>query len=221
MQMTDGGGAAEQRVAHLGKRQQAMLEFIDHTQRERGYPPSVREIGAAVNLSSPATVHRHLRALEADGWLTRDPSRPRALIVNFDWQTGVKGERRPTRHVPLIGDVAAGTDVLAQQNVEELLPLPADFTGSGELFMLRVRGDSMIDAGIWDRDYVVARHQPDAEPGDIVVAGIDGDEGTVKRYRPSGDEIVLEPANSEHAAIVRPADDVTIYGKVVTVIRRV
>lgn len=220
MGTSDTTGAADQRVAHLGARQRAMLEFIDVTQRERGYPPSVREIGEAVDLSSPATVHRHLRTLEADGWLTRDPSRPRALIVNFDWQTGVKGERRPTRHVPLIGDVAAGTDVLAQQNVEELLPLPADFTGSGELFMLRIRGDSMIDAGIWDRDYVVARHQPNAEAGDIVVAGIDGEEGTVKRFRPSGNEIVLEPANAEHRPIVRPAGEVTIFGKVVTVIRR-
>ncbi len=212
--------AADRRVAHLGDRQRAMLEFIDATQRERGYPPSVREIGEEVELRSPATVHRHLRALEADGWIRRDPSRPRALIVNFDWQTGVKGERRPTRHVPLVGDVAAGTDVLAQQNVEELLPLPADFTGSGELFMLRVRGDSMINAGIWDRDYVVARHQPDAESGDIVVAGINGEEGTVKRLRLSGDDIVLEPANPDHRPIVCAAGEVTIYGKVVTVIRR-
>ena len=212
--------AAGQRVAHLGERQRQILEFIDDTQRERGYPPSVREIGEEVNLRSPATTHRHLRALEADGWIRRDPSRPRALIVNFDCQTGVKGERRPTRHVPLVGDVAAGTDVLAQQNVEELLPLPADFTGSGELFMLRVRGDSMIDIGICDRDYVVARHQPDAAAGDIVVAGIDGGEGTVKRYRRDGGNVVLEPANANHRSIVRPADEVTIYGKVVTVIRR-
>ena len=212
--------AADDRVAHLGERQREMLEFIDVMQRERGYPPSVREIGEKVDLKSPATVHRHLRALEADGWIRRDPARPRALIVSFDWQTGVKGERRPTRHVPLIGDVAAGTDVLAQQNVEELLPLPADFTGSGELFMLRVRGDSMINAGICDRDYVVARHQPDAESGDIVVAGIAGEEGTVKRLRLTGDDIVLEPANPDHRPIVCAADEVTIYGKVVTVIRR-
>jgi len=212
--------AADQRVAHLNERQRAMLEFIDVMQRERGYPPSVREIGDEVNLNSPATVHRHLRTLEADGWIRRDPSRPRALIINCDWQTGVKGERRPARHVALIGEVAAGTDVLAQQNVEELLPLPADFTGSGELFMLRVRGDSMIDVGIWDRDYVVARHQPEAEVGDIIVAGIDGGEGTVKRYRREGDNVVLEPANQSHSPIIRPADEVTIYGKVVTVIRR-
>ncbi|WP_419841361.1 transcriptional repressor LexA [Candidatus Poriferisodalis sp.] len=213
-------GSMDQRIAHLNPRQQAMLQFIDETQRDRGYPPSVREIGEKLNLRSPATVHRYLKALEADGWVQRDPSRPRALIVSFDWQTGVKGERRPTRHVPLIGDVAAGTDVLAQQNVEELMPLPADFTGNGELFMLRVRGDSMVDAGIWDRDYVVARHQPEAESGDIVVAGIDGEEGTVKRYRPADGQIVLEPANESYSPIVRPAEDVTIYGKVVTVIRR-
>ncbi|WP_419945825.1 transcriptional repressor LexA [Candidatus Poriferisodalis sp.] len=212
---------ADERVAHLSERQRRMLAFIDETQRERGYPPSVREIGEELDLKSPATVHRHLRTLEAEGWVRRDPSRPRALIVNFDWQTGVKGERRPARHVPLIGDVAAGTDVLAQQNVEELLPLPADFTGSGELFMLRVRGDSMIDAGIWDRDYVVARHQSHAEDGDIVVAGIYGEEGTVKRYQLSGDDVVLEPANPDHRPIVCSSDEVTIYGKVVTVIRRI
>ncbi len=237
--------AATERTAHLGERQRSILEFIDVTQRERGYPPSVREICEEVNLRSPATVHRHLRVLEADGWIRRDPSRPRALIVRFDWQTRVKGERRPARHVPLIGNVTAGTDVLAQQNVEELVPLPEDFTGGGELFMLAVRDDSMIDAGICDGDYVVARHQLDAENGDIengdiengdiVVAGINGGpavdsqqdtantEGTastVKRYQRSGDVIVLEPANADHRPIIRPADEVTIYGKVVTVIRR-
>ncbi len=211
---------AEKRIAHLNPRRREILAFIDEVQRERGYPPSVREVGEKVKLKSPASVHRHLRGLEADGWIKRDLSRPKALIVTFDWQTGVKGERRPTRHVPLVGEVAAGTDVLAQQNVEELLPLPADFTGSGELFMLRVRGDSMIDAGIFDRDYVVARHQPQAEPGDIVVAGIDGEEGTVKRYRRSDGNVVLEPANENYSPIVRPAEEVTIFGKVVTVIRR-
>ena len=216
----EAAGGSDERIGHLGKRKRRILKYIDETLSRRGYPPSVREICTAVDLKSPASVHRHLQSLESDGWLRRDPNPPRALLVNFDWQTGTKGERRPCRHVPLVGDVAAGTDVLAQQNVEELMPLPADFTGSGELFMLRVRGDSMIDAGIWDRDYVVARHQCDAVSGDIVVAGIDGEEGTVKRYRPEGDKVVLVPANPAHAPIVRPADEVTIYGKVVTVIRR-
>ena len=119
--------------------------------RDRGYPPSVREIGEAVGLTSPSTVHSHLNTLERLGYLRRDPTKPRAIEVRWDSSSDAAIERRPTRHVPLVGDVAAGTDVLAQENVEELLPLPADFTGDGDLFMLRVRGDSMIDAGILER----------------------------------------------------------------------
>jgi len=129
-------------------------------------------------------------------------------------------ERRPVRHVPLIGDVAAGTDVLAQENVEELLPLPADFTGDGDLFMLRVRGESMIDAGILDGDFVIAVQQRTAERGDIVVAGIPGDEATVKTYQPRGTNIVLVPANPTMEPMEFPADEVSIFGRVVTVIRR-
>src|SRR5207344_1374629 len=111
-------------------------------------------------------------------------------------------DRRPVRHVPLVGDVAAGTDVLAQENVEEILPLPADFTGDGELFMLRVRGDSMIDAGILDGDFVVARQQESAELGDIVVAGIPGEEATVKTFSKKGSKIVLLPSNSRLSPMV-------------------
>ena len=129
-------------------------------------------------------------------------------------------ERRPVRHVPLVGDVAAGTDVLAQENVEELLPLPADFTGDGELFMLRVRGESMIEAGILDGDFVIAVQQQTAERGDIVVAGIPGDEATVKTYQPRGTNIVLVPANPTMEPMEFPADEVSIFGRVVTVIRR-
>jgi len=124
------------------------------------------------------------------------------------------------RHVPLVGDVAAGTDVLAHENVEELLPLPADFTGDGELFMLRVRGESMIDAGILDGDFVIAVQQNTAERGDIVVAGIPGDEATVKTYQPRGTNIVLVPANPTMEPMEFPADEVSIFGRVVTVIRR-
>ena len=122
--------------------------------------------------------------------------------------------------VPLVGDVAAGTDVLAQENVEELLPLPADFTGDGELFMLRVRGDSMIEAGILDGDFVVARAQETADNGDVVVAGIPGEEATVKTYRAKGAKVVLVPANARLEPMVFDAADVTVYGKVVTVLRR-
>ncbi len=129
-------------------------------------------------------------------------------------------ERRPAQFVPLVGDVAAGTDVLAQENVEEILPLPADFTGEGELFMLRVRGESMIEVGILDGDFVVARAQSTADKGDVVVAGIPGEEATVKTYTRKGGKVVLQPANARMAPLEFDAGDVTIYGKVVTVLRR-
>jgi repressor LexA len=128
----------------LTARQRGILDVIETSMRERGYPPSVREIGEAVGLTSPSTVHTHLASLERMGYLRRDPTKPRAIEVRFDPNSGVAIERRPVRHVPLVGDVAAGSNVLAQENVEEVLPLPEDFVGDGDLFMLRVRGDSMI-----------------------------------------------------------------------------
>src|SRR4051794_34635401 len=175
------------------KRQQQILDFIELAMRERGYPPSVREIGEAVGLTSPSSVHSHLASLQRLGFLRRDPTKPRAIEVRYDPNSGAAMERRPVRHVPLVGDVAAGTDVLAHENVEEIYPLPADLTGEGELFMLRVRGFSMIDAGILDGDFVVARSQSIAEKCDIVVAGIPGDEGTVKKFSRRGHKIVLTP----------------------------
>ncbi|MCL4114925.1 UNVERIFIED_CONTAM: hypothetical protein GTU68_013633 [Idotea baltica] len=194
----------------LTSRQEAILTYIADTLRERGFPPSVREIGEAVGLTSPSTVHSHLATLQKHGFLRRDPDKPRAIEV-----------RASVTHVPLIGDVAAGTDVLAQSNVEELMPIPAQFTSDGELFMLRVRGDSMIGAGIFDGDFVVVRVQPTAELGDIVVAGIPGDEGTVKRLHASSrTEIVLKPENPALELMVFTPDQVTIFGKVVTVMRK-
>src|SRR3954470_9891054 len=151
----------------LTARQRGILDMIETSMRERGYPPSVREIGEAVGLTSPSTVHSHLASLQRMGFLKRDPTKPRAIEVRFDPSSGAAVERRPVRHVPLVGEVAAGTNVLAQQNVEEVVPVPADLTGDGELFMLRVRGDSMIDAGILDGDLVVVRSQPTAEKGEI------------------------------------------------------
>lgn len=204
----------------ISARQREILTFIESQMRDRGYPPSVREIGEAVGLNSPSTVHTHLNTLTRLGYLRRDPTKPRAIEVTWDSNSGVAMERRPVRHVPLVGDVAAGTDVLAQENVEELLPLPADFTGDGELFMLRVRGESMIDAGILDGDFVIAVQQRTAERGDIVVAGIPGDEATVKTYQPRGTNIVLVPANPTMEPMEFPADEVSIFGRVVTVIRR-
>src|SRR5215217_8500950 len=186
----------------LTTRQREILEVIERHMREHGYPPSVREIGEAVGLTSPSTVHAHLSSLQRLGFLRRDPTKPRAMEVRFDATSGAPVERRPVRHVPLVGDVAAGTDVLAQENIEETLPLPADFTGEGDLFMLRVRGDSMIEAGILDGDYVVCRSQSTADNGDIVVAGIPGDEATVKTYQRKGSTVTLLPANQRLAPMV-------------------
>jgi repressor LexA len=211
---------AEAMSEALTPRQREILNVISTSMQERGYPPSVREIGEAVGLNSPSTVHNHLNTLQKMGFLRRDPTKPRALEVRFDTNSEVAMERRPSRHVPLIGEVAAGTGLLAQQNVEDLIPLPTDFTGEGELFMLRVRGDSMIDAGILDGDFVVARQQQTADNGDIVVAGIPGDEATVKTFKKSGNKITLVPANPTMDPMVFTSDEVNVFGKVVTVMRR-
>ncbi|MEZ5141251.1 MAG: transcriptional repressor LexA [Acidimicrobiales bacterium] len=204
----------------LSHRQLQILNFIEQQTNERGYPPSVREIGQAVGLTSPSTVHTHLRTLQRLGFLRRDPTKPRAIEMRYDPNSGAAVDRRPVCHVPLVGDVAAGTDVLAQENVEELLPLPADFTGEGDLFMLRVRGDSMIDAGILDGDFIVARSQTTADNGDVVVAGIPGEEATVKTYTRKGSTITLVPANPHLEPMVYDADEVAVFGKVVTVMRK-
>jgi repressor LexA len=204
----------------LTTRQREILEFIERQTRERGFPPSVREIGEAVGLTSPSTVHNHLATLQRLGYLRRDPTKPRAIEVRYDPNSGAQLERRPVRNVPLVGDVAAGTDVLAHENVEELLPLPTDFTGDGELFMLRVRGDSMIDAGILDGDFVVCRQQSEASNGEIVVAGIPGEEATVKTLQRKGGKVHLIPHNPTMSPMVFEAEQVTVFGKVVTVLRR-
>ena len=207
-------------AAPLTARQQQVLEFIDDEVRRRGYPPSVREIGEAVGLSSSSTVHAHLGALQDKGYLRRDPTKPRAIEICYEPDSGAIVDRRPVRHVPLVGDVAAGTGTLAAENIEETMPLPEDLTGDGQLFMLRVRGDSMIDAGIFDGDYVVVRQQETAENGDIVVAGIPGEEATVKTFLRKRGKIILRPANAALEDMVFDPTEITIYGKVVTVLRR-
>jgi repressor LexA len=204
----------------ISARQRDILDFIEQQMRDRGYPPSVREIGDAVGLTSPSTVHSHLNTLQRHGYLRRDPTKPRAIEVRYDPNSGAVMERRPVRHVPLVGDVAAGTDVLAEENVEELLPVPVDFAGEGELFMLRVRGDSMIDLGILDGDYVVATQVEHPNNGDIVVAGIPDGEATVKSYTRSGAEVTLTPANDSMEPMAFRADSIEIFGRVVTVMRR-
>jgi repressor LexA len=206
--------------AELTGKRREILDFIAEHQREKGYPPSVREIGEAVGLTSSSTVHTHLTTLQRQGYLRRDPTKPRAIEVRYDARSGSPVERRPVRHVPLLGDVAAGTNVLAHESVEELLPLPEDFTGDGQLFMLRVRGESMVEAGILDGDYVVVRQQEEAEKGDVVVAAIPGDEATVKTFGRKGSKVVLRPANSSMEPMVFDPSEVRLYGKVVTVLRR-
>jgi repressor LexA len=202
-----------------GKRRQ-ILEVIEASLRDRGYPPSVREIGEAVGLTSSSSVHAHLNTLQKEGFLRRDPAKPRAIEVRFDPNSDQQVDKARVRHLPLVGDVAAGTGVLAEQRVEELLPLPEDFTGTDAAFVLRVRGDSMIDAAILDGDYVVVRSQPEARNGDIVVAGIPGGEATVKTFRKKGSTITLEPANPRLKPMTFGPGDVVVYGKVVSVLRR-
>jgi repressor LexA len=206
--------------ARLTDRQRQVLEFIDTEVRRRGYPPSVREIGEAVGLSSPSTVHAHLGALQDKGYIHRDPTKPRALELTYEPTSGATVDRRPVRHVPLVGDVAAGTGVLAAENIEETLPVPEDLTGDGDLFMLRVRGDSMVEGGIFDGDYVVVRSQPTAENGEIVIAGIPGEEATVKTFLRRRNKIVLRPENPSMDEMVFDPSEITIYGRVVTVLRR-
>ena len=204
-----------------GKRQQ-ILTFIAERQRDRGYPPSVREIGEAVGLASSATVHTHLAVLQREGYLVRDPSKPRAIQVRYDPEATATMAPSAVRHVPLVGDVAAGTGVLAHENIEDLLPMPEQLVGSGPTFMLRVRGDSMIDAGILDGDIVVVQRAQDARNGEIVVAlaGDDesADEATVKTfYRESDGRVRLQPENSALEPIY--AAHVQILGRVVGVFR--
>lgn len=204
----------------LTPRQRQILEFVDEEARRRGYPPSVREIGKAVGLTSTSTVHAHLSALVAKGYLQRDPTKPRALNVQFEPSSGANLERRPVRHVPLVGDVAAGTGVLAAENVEEVLPLPADYTGEGTVFMLRVRGESMIEAGIFDGDTVIVKKQDTANTGDIVVALIDDEEATLKRLRRKGASLALEAANPAYETRIFGPDRVRIQGRLTGLMRK-
>jgi len=204
----------------LTEKRRQILDFIIVFQREHGYPPSVREIGRSVGLASSATVHDHIDRLAEGGFLVKDPTKPRALQVRYEPSSGTAVTAERVRNVPLVGEVAAGTDLIAEQHLEEVLPLPERFAGTDESFMLRVRGDSMIDAGILDGDFVVVRRQQDANAGDVVVAGIPGEEATVKRLKSKGVDVVLEAANPHFSDLVYDSHDVVIYGKVLSVLRR-
>lgn len=206
----------------LTNRQQRILEMIRETVVQRGYPPSVREIGEAVGLRSPSSVHSQLASLQRSGYLRKDASRPRAIEVHFDPDTELTIPASATKHVPLLGEIAAGAPLLAEERVEQLFPLPRDLVGEGTLFALRVRGESMLDAGILPGDMIVVRQQPTVEQGEMCAAMIDG-EATVKFFRRTrSGEIFLDPANEGYEPIpVQPDQDGVILGKVVAVLRSV
>lgn len=203
-------------MSDLTKRQQQILAFIRSVTEERGYPPSVREIGEAVGLNSPSSVHAQLATLSRQGYLSKDASKPRAIVVRMD-SDGVPVEAANVEHVPLIGRIAAGGPILATENLEDTLPLPRDLLGSGTLFALRVKGDSMIDAGILDGDMVIVRQQPDATDGEIVAALVDGEEATVKRLQRKRGRVQLIAENPAYEPI--EPEEVSILGKVVAVFR--
>jgi len=198
----------------LTKRQREILTYVLDSMQQRGYPPSVREIGTALGLTSSSTVHSHLAALEKKGFIHRDPSKPRAIEILKD---GASHPPKRVVNVPVLGRIAAGQPILAEENVEDVFPLPKDFVREDASFILRVRGDSMIDAGIHDGDYLVIRQQAIANNGEIVAAMI-GDEATVKRFYRERDHIRLQPENSTMSPII--ARDVTVIGKAVALIRR-
>lgn len=207
----------------LTTRQKDILDFILDATQDRGYPPAVREIGEAVGLNSPSTVHAHLRALEKKGYLRRDPTKPRAIEVRWEREVGVMAERPAVRHLPVYGQIAAGPTSLAQQSHEGVLPFPKEFIGEDPHFVLTVKGDSMIEAGILDGDLAVVRAQPDAQNGDIVAAQISGPTGeaeaTIKRFRRDGGRILLLPENPAMGPLEAPPD-LRILGKVVAILRR-
>ncbi|NLI13737.1 transcriptional repressor LexA [Pelotomaculum propionicicum] len=198
----------------LTPKQAAILAMIKKNIKQKGYPPSVREIGQAVGLSSSSTVHAYLKKLEAKGYLRRDATKPRAMEVLDD----PEGERVEFVNVPLLGKVAAGLPLLAVENREDLFPLPTHFTGAGEFFMLTVRGDSMIEAGIFNGDMVIVRQQHDANNGDVVVALLD-EEATVKRFFKEKDRVRLQPENSLMEPIY--TSDLKVLGKVIGLVRRI
>jgi repressor LexA len=198
----------------LTPKQAAILAVIKKNIRQKGYPPSVREIGQAVGLSSSSTVHGYLKKLESKGYLRRDAAKPRAMEVLDD----LEGDKVEFVNVPLLGRVAAGMPILAVENREELFPLPTHFTGSGEFFMLTVRGDSMIEAGILDDDMVVVRSQHDVNNGDVVVALLD-EEATVKRFFREDGRVRLQPENRSMDPIY--ATDLQILGKVIGLVRKI
>jgi repressor LexA len=215
----------------LTQRQRMVLEVIRDSVQRRGYPPSMREIGEAVGLTSTSSVSHQLRTLQRKGYLRRDPNRPRAVEMRVPGKPSARSEpesyetagaqgtggRPVPAYVPLVGRIAAGGPILAEEAVEDVFTLPRQLVGEGTHFLLKISGDSMIEAAIADGDWVVVRQQPVAENGDIVAAMIEG-EATVKTYRRRDNHVWLMPHNPAFEPIL--GDDATILGKVVAVIRR-
>ena len=201
----------------LSARQKQILNYIKQEVELRGYPPSVREIGKAVGLQSSSTVHAHLRKLESLGYIRRDPTKPRAIEILETHNYGLI-PRPSVLNVPIVGKVTAGSPILAQENIEDYFPIPKDFINHDDVFMLRIQGDSMIDAGIFDKDYVLVERRSTANNGDIVVALL-GDEATVKRFFLEKSAVRLQPENPSMSPII--TNDVQILGKVIGVFRRV
>jgi len=202
----------------LTERQQQVLEYIKEAVHERGYPPSVREIGDAVGLSSPSSVHAQLNSLVEAGMIRKDPSKPRAIMI-VDEHPLVAEDTGRTRDVPVLGRIAAGTPILAAEHVDDVMTLPTDLVGSGPVFLLEVKGDSMIDAGIHEGDLVCVHKQPDALDGEIVAALVADEEATVKRLRRRDGKVILESENPSYEPMVF-SDGVELIGKVVSVLRR-
>jgi repressor LexA len=198
-------------VEGLTPRQEQVLEFIRESVRANGYPPTVREICTALRLSSPSTVHAHLANLERLGLIKRDPTKPRALDVVQDL--------RPRRPLPLVGRVAAGQPILAEENIEEYVDVPAFLRRDDDDFVLRVRGDSMVDAGIFNDDFIVVHQQDEVQNGEIVVALV-GEEATTKRFYREGRTVRLQPESENHEPIIVNADEVELVGRVVGVLRQ-
>lgn len=202
----------------ISKRQLSILEFIKSEVKAKGYPPSVREIGEAVGLASSSTVHGHLDRLENKGFIRRDPTKPRAIeILSNEDETAAANFALSIARIPLIGRVTAGQPITATENIEDYFPLPNHFVNDNEVFMLSVMGDSMIEAGIHDKDYVIVRQQQSANNGDIVVAMTEDDEATVKTFYKEKDHIRLQPENSALQPIL--LKKVTILGKVIGLFR--
>jgi repressor LexA len=211
-------------AADLTQRQRRILDYIRETVQTRGYPPTVREIGEAVGLVSPSSVAYQMGVLQKKGYLRKDPNRPRAVDVrppselSYDDEEAIRAARPAPAYVPVLGRIAAGGPILAEQHIDNVFPLPREIVGEGTLFLLQVKGDSMLDAAICDGDWVVVRQQATANNGEIVAAMLDN-EATVKTYRFRDGHIWLMPHNPAFDPIA--GDDATILGKVVAVIRRV